>query len=115
MVPPPPVPSVEKASLDDEKIRIRWSDFGAGYTYHCQVGQDNEFKEVLVARKLAMSEIIIDRPEKHGKYFVRVSAVDDKGYEGEFSPPQVLEIPARFPYGLFGLLVPLGVILMLAL
>jgi hypothetical protein len=115
VVPPPPVPPVEKPSADEREIRIRWHDLGPSYRYHCQVARDSGFTELLVDRNLAGPEITIERPDKPGTYFVRTSAIDATGYEGSFSPAQSFEVASRFPYAVLGLLAPLGVLLLLAL
>ncbi|BCS52192.1 hypothetical protein GSbR_17460 [Geobacter sp. SVR] len=112
VVPPPPVPSLEKPAVEGKEIRIRWHDLGAAYTYHCQVSRDSSFREVMVDRKTDGPELVIQKPEMPGTYYVRTSAIDSKGYEGNFSPPQSFEVESRFPYALLGF-VPLGMLLLL--
>jgi len=35
---------------------------------------------------------VIQKPEEPGKYYIRVSAIDIKGYEGRFAKPQSFTI-----------------------
>jgi len=98
IIPPPPAPPVEEPQIDENKIRIRWRDLGAGITYHLQMAKDDAFKEILVDEKLERPEITLEKPADAGKYYIRTSAVDTEGYEGDFSEPQSFEVKGKFPY-----------------
>jgi hypothetical protein len=66
-------------------------------------------------RTLEKPEIVIQKPEDLGTYYIRVSAIDSKGYEGKFSEPQTftvkkgslaLFVGAAAALGLFFILLP---------
>lgn len=92
VVPPPPAPSLETPEVDKKEIHIRWQDLGEGMSYHFQMAKDHDFSTVLIDRRLEKAEIVIQTPEEPGKYFIRVSAIDSKGYEGRFANPQSFTI-----------------------
>jgi hypothetical protein len=102
IVPPPPSPPLEKPEIGDKEFRIRWRKLGDGTTYHFQMAKDEKFEDVLTDEKLAEPEITLDKPHEPGTYYVRTSAIDADGYEGEFSEPQAFKILSDYRY------VPLG-------
>ncbi|MFH1350834.1 MAG: FecR domain-containing protein [Pseudomonadota bacterium] len=113
IIPPPPSPPVEAPKMDKENINIRWRNLGKDMTYHFQMAKDSAFKNIIIDRKLDLPEIQIKKPEEAGQYYVRTSAVDSKGYEGEFSPPQVFEVEKEFPYGAIGAILTTILIIIL--
>jgi hypothetical protein len=40
-----------------------------------------------------------------GTYYIRTSAIDSHGYEGDFSEPQSFEVQAKYPYLPAGIMV----------
>jgi hypothetical protein len=88
VVPPPPAPPIEPPEVDKKEIHIRWQDLGEGLSYHFQMAGDQDFSTVLIDRRLERPETAIQKPGEPGIYYVRVSAIDSKGYEGRFSKPQ---------------------------
>ena len=102
IVPPPPSPPLEKPEMGDKELRIRWQNLGDRTTYHFQMAKDQEFETVLTDEKLAEPEITLDKPHESGTYYVRTSAIDADGYEGEFSEPQSFKVLSDYRY------VPLG-------
>ena len=102
IVPPPPSPPLGETEMGDKELRMRWRNLGDGITYHFQMAKDEKFKNVLTDKKLAEPEITLDKPHEPGTYYVRTSAIDADGYEGEFSKPQTFKILSNYRY------VPLG-------
>ena len=92
VVPPPPSPPIEPPEVDKKEMHIRWQDLGEGMSYHFQMAKDQDFTAVLIDRRLEKPEIVIQKPEEPGKYYIRVSAIDSKGYEGSFAKPQSFTI-----------------------
>ena len=88
--------------MGDKELRIRWRNLGDGITYHFQMAKDEKFKNVLTDKKLVEPEITLDKPHELGTYYVRTSAIDADGYEGEFSEPQSFKVLSDYRY------VPLG-------
>ncbi len=88
VVPPPSTPSVEPPEVDKKEIRLRWQDLGKGMGYHFQMAKNLDFSTVLIDTKLEKPEIVLQKPEDPGTYYIHVSAIDSKGYEGRFSKPQ---------------------------
>ena len=92
IIPPPPSPPVEKPEIGDKELRVRWRHLGDGITYHVQMAKDQAFKEVLIDEKLTKPEITFAKPSDAGTYYIRTSAIDTHGYEGDFSEPQSFEV-----------------------
>jgi len=105
VVPPPPAPPLEKPQLDDDTLRIRWRDLGAGIRYHFQMAGDEAFTRILKDETLPRPEIVLTRPDDVGTYYVRTSAIDADGYEGAFSEPQSFEILNKYRYWSAGIFV----------
>lgn len=94
---PPTAPPVEPLKMDESKINIRWQGLGAGTTYHFQMATDPQFKDIIVDTITENPDIALKKPEKSGRYHIRVSAIDPHGYEGRFTPSQNFQIE-KFPY-----------------
>ena len=109
IIPPPPSPPVEKPEMGDKELRVRWRNLGDGITYHFQMAKDQTFEEVLMDEKLTKPEISFEKPGDVGKYYVRTSAIDAQGYEGDFSEPQSFEVKGKY------LWLPAGMIVMIIL
>jgi len=105
IIPPPPAPPVEEPQIDENTIRIRWRDLGAGITYHFQMAKDDTFQKIMVDEKLAKPEITLEKPADAGKYYIRTSALDTEGYEGVFSEPQTFEVKNNLLYLSVGTIV----------
>jgi len=110
LIPPPPIPPMEKPSVGKDSIFLKWRHVGEGITYHFQMASDESFKEIIMDKKLEKSEIILKRPKEPGIYYVRTSSIDKKGREGSFSLPQSFEIERGFPYEALGIIMGLGAI-----
>jgi hypothetical protein len=102
ILPPPPSPPLEKPEMGDKELWIRWQGLGDGTTYHFQMARDEKFETVLIDETLAEPEITLDKPHELGTYYVRTSAIDANGYEGDFSEPQSFTVLSEYRY------VPLG-------
>ncbi|HXX80260.1 MAG TPA: FecR domain-containing protein, partial [Thermodesulfovibrionales bacterium] len=92
LVPPPPVPTIEKPEMDAREIRFRWKSLGEGVTYRFQMSNDNEFRNIVIDKKMEMPELTLPRPKEAGKYYFRAKGIDREGYEGNFSLPQSYQI-----------------------
>jgi len=92
LVPPPPSPALEKPSIEQKDLRIRWQDQGAKMSYRCQIARDDGFQNLFVEKHVDRREIVLPKPEEPGVYYIRTSTIDSTGYEGKFSPPQSFEI-----------------------
>jgi hypothetical protein len=114
IIPPPPSPPVEKPEIDDKELRVRWRNLGDGITYRFQMAKDQAFEKVLLDKKLSEPEITFEKPGDVGTYYVRTSAMDRQGYEGDFSEPQTFEVKDKYAYlsaGILGLVI-LAIILL---
>jgi hypothetical protein len=94
---PPKAPPVAAPQMDESTINLRWQDLGQGITYHFQMATDPEFKDIIMDTKTEKPDIAFEKPEKSGTYHIRVSSIDPKGYEGQFTPSQNFQIEG-FPY-----------------
>ncbi len=114
IIPPPPSPPVEKPEMGDKELRVRWRNLGVGITYHFQMAKDQAFEEVLMDEKLTKPEISFEKPGDAAIYYVRTSAIDAQGYEGDFSEPQSFEVKGKYlwlPAGI-SVLIILAIILL---
>jgi predicted phage tail protein len=94
--PIPPAP-IEIPHLDKEGIHVRWRDLGEAVTYHLQMAGDREFRELLADTRVDAPQATLRRPAKHGRYYVRVAAIDRQGLEGEYAPARSVGAN-RIPY-----------------
>lgn len=115
LVPPPSAPQMDGPRISDKEIHIRWPNLGEGISYHFQMASDPEFRTVLAESRSDRAEMTLQKPDKAGTYYVRVSSIDATGYEGKFSPSQSFEIKKKSLYGIWGVAGALGVILWLLL
>lgn len=100
---PPPAPPLDEPLMDGSVITLRWKNLGSTIRYHFQMAKDADFSEILIDKQIETSDIVLQKPDKPGIYFVRTSAVDGSSYEGAFSPPQSFEIKRAFPYEVLGI------------
>ncbi len=82
--------------MGDKELRVRWRNLGVGITYHFQMAKDQAFEEVLMDEKLTKPEISFEKPGDAAIYYVRTSAIDAQGYEGDFSEPQSFEVKGKY-------------------
>ncbi len=97
VVPPPPSPALEKPETGGKTIHLRWPSLGGIEKFHFQMAKDKEFKEIFIDKRIDQASILIPKPKALGVYYVRVSSIDPKGYEGEFSKPQSFETKPPSP------------------
>ena len=69
------------------------------------MAKDQAFKEVLIDEKLTKPEIAFEKPSDVGTYYIRTSAIDTQGYEGDFSEPQSFEVISKYLYLPAGMVV----------
>ncbi|MFH1157174.1 MAG: LysM peptidoglycan-binding domain-containing protein [Pseudomonadota bacterium] len=105
VVPLPPSPPVEKTEVDKTQIRLRWKNLGEKLSYHLQMADNPVFETLLVDKRIDRPEMSIEKPDKAGTYYFRISGIDEDGYEGSFSPPQSLEIKSSIPWPAMGTLI----------
>ncbi len=96
-VEPPTTPEAQAPMMDEDTISLGWQGMGPNMTYLFQMAADPLFKDILLEKTTDVSEIRFDSPKKGGTYYVRVKAIDQDGYEGQFTPTQNFEIKG-FPY-----------------
>ena len=108
IIPPPPAPPVDEPQIEETQIRIRWRDLGEGMTYHFQMAKDEAFKKILVDDTLVNPEITVQKPKDFGTYYIRTSAIDTDGYEGDFSEAQTFDVKSKYlylPAGIMALII----------
>lgn len=111
ILPVPPAPSIDQPQIGSKELSLRWQDLGEGVSYRFQMARDEDFAEIIVDRKTEKPAIIVPRPTDTGTYYIRVGGIDKKGFQGDFSPPQSIDVRQK-PYIP---LVAIGVGLMLLL
>lgn len=102
----PPSPKLEAVELDRRHLTLRWQSLGEGIWYQLQVARDAEFRWVEWMQVVDGTELRVPRPPP-GRYHVRIRGYDPHGYAGEFSLPQVIEVPALHYWPAFLLFAPL--------
>lgn len=90
--PAPAKPELEPPVQEEENLVLRWRAGEPGQTYQVQLARDQEFERIIFDKRLADPQVSFKRPDP-GRYFLRVRTIDDDGYEGPFSPVQIVEIP----------------------
>jgi hypothetical protein len=106
---PPAIPELATPELVSKQLVLRWRGRPSDSHYHLQMAKDDEFKDLILDRRVSGAELSVPRPAA-GRYFARLRAEDADGVAGPFSPPQAVQVPARFPFWLLPL-VPLLFIL----
>jgi hypothetical protein len=66
LIPPPPTPAIEKPEIDTKEVRFRWKSLGEGVTYRFQMSTDNEFKNIVMDKKVELPEITLPKPKEAG-------------------------------------------------
>lgn len=105
--PAPASPELEPPEQDQDTTVFRWRAGEPGQSYHVQLARDREFGNLLVDKKVAEPQVSMPRL-RPGQYFLRVQTIDDDGYEGPFSPVQVVDIP---PEDRWPLMIPFLILL----
>jgi hypothetical protein len=98
ILPLPPI--VHVPSLDEQKLRVQWTDQGEKLTYHVQVARAENFLDPILDTKVDRPEITVPVSQETGRYFARVSTIDPSGHEGAFSPAQSVESKSSSPLAL---------------
>ncbi len=106
--PLPPAPSLDAPQIGKEQLSIKWQDLGKEVSvYHFQMARDEAFQQVIVDKTIEKPQIVMEKPRTAGTYYVRIGSVNKKGFHGDFSPPQTLEIFERPPFLIMGIVVAL--------
>ncbi len=106
-----PSPVAETPAMSDTEIVFRWPAGEEGDKYQIQVARDDTFETLVVDELITESRYVFPRPEESGNIYMRTKLIDSDGFEGSWSTPQNLEIPAKPPVWLIGVL-PLLMILL---
>jgi hypothetical protein len=93
---------LDQPDVSKDEISLRSKRLGDGFVYHFQIAKEEQFKDVLLDRKVEEPEITILKPQDAGTYYVRVAAIDRDGVVSDFSAPQSFEIKDRIPYEWLG-------------
>ena len=113
LIPPLAAPAVDKPAVEGKTTCLRWRNLGEGITYHLQMAKAESFDQVIIDGKVGESAVEVDTPEEPAMYYVRISAIDSEGNEGDFSPPQTFEIKRGFPYAIIGGVLAAGLAILL--
>lgn len=87
----PEPPSPPKAAVGDQTVRFDWQGL-PGQRFDFQVARDAAFATLLIERRQAETFIEVPRPG-HGRYWVRLRAIDPDGFVGPFGGVQYFEVP----------------------
>lgn len=95
--PLPEPPSVGSPASTKTSTTIRWKRRNDEEKYHLQISRDKDFSEMAVDLRNVEGPRVTVGTLEEGDYFVRISAVDDAGFEGRFSDPQQFYIGPKVP------------------
>ena len=105
-----PGPETE-AALGDTEIVFQWPAGEETDQYQIQVARDDTFETPVVDERIKDSSYSMQRPEEPGKIYMRTKLIEADGFEGSWSTPQSLEIPAERPAWMMGV-IPFLIILL---
>ena len=97
-----PGPEAEAPAMSDTEIVFRWPAGEEGDKFQIQVARDDTFESPVVDELLTESEYTLPLPEEPGNIYMRTKLIDPDGFEGSWSTPQNLEIPAKPPVWMLG-------------
>jgi hypothetical protein len=112
ILPLPPI--VHLPTLDEQKLRVQWTDREGRTAYHVQVARAENFLDPILDTKVDRPEITLPLSRETGRYFVRVSTIDPSGQEGAFSPALSVESKSSSPLALVIIVEVVIAILMFA-
>lgn len=101
----PTAPELAAPEIVGDRLVFRWGARPFDRQYHLQLAKDEEFRNLIVDRRVGATELSVPRPAA-GRYFARVSAEDANGVAGPFSAPRTVQISAGSSFWLLPL-VPL--------
>jgi hypothetical protein len=86
--PQPPPPKVSDATLS---FALQGEP---GQHFEFQVARDVAFSPLLAAMNSADGQVTIPRPDEGGTLYVRYRAIDEDGFIGPYTAPQLIALPA---------------------
>jgi len=113
--PPPKAPDLSMISFerDETNLTIRWPIGSDGQQYKIQFASDPEFKNILIEELLTSPEFTKNRSSQI--LHLRIKVIDADGFEGDWSPAQLIEpLPDPWYYFLIPT-VPFVTLFLLAL
>ncbi len=105
-----PGPEAEPPDMSDTEIVFRWPAGEEGDQYQIQVAREDSFDNPIVDEKLTENQFTLPLPDEPGPVYMRTKLIDAEGFEGSWSTPQKLEIPAKPPVWMLGI-IPLLLVL----
>lgn len=102
--------STEGAEIGEAQLNFSWAPAADAVHYEFQLADDNEFKDLIMDKKVNDTGLSID-PLKSGTYYFRVRGISGEGVTGPYSPVNRIEVPPATDWAL--LLLPLLPLLML--
>ncbi|MBI4777078.1 MAG: FecR domain-containing protein [Deltaproteobacteria bacterium] len=91
VVPPPPEPAIEPMDKKGNRLRITSPAVADHFRYEFQISKDPRFQEIIVSKTTEVPEIILEKPEDPGTYYVRAS-LHLPGFQSDFSPSAGFEV-----------------------
>jgi len=91
VVPPPPAPAVENVGKKGNRVRLATPTVEGRFRHEFQISKDPQFQEVVFSKTTEASEIIVEKPEDPGNYYVRTSLRLSE-FESDFSPSTEFEV-----------------------
>jgi nitrogen fixation protein FixH len=99
-----PGPEAAPPEMSENEIVFRWPATEASDQYQFQVAREDTFETPLVDERLTESQYILPVPEQPGTIYMRTKVIEADGFEGSWSTPQSLEIPAKPPVWMLGII-----------
>lgn len=112
--PLPDPPSLSPPASTKTSTTFRWKRGGDDEKYHLQISKNKGFSETTVDMKEIEGPRVTVGMLEEGDYLVRVSAIDEDGFEGRFSEPQSFYVGPKVPSSSIApLMIMFGVAFML--
>ncbi|WP_244244103.1 FecR family protein [Marilutibacter alkalisoli] len=93
----PPDPGLETEAIRG-KVVLNWEEGEPGQRYRVQIARKPDFGKIVVDEVVDVPRLELDRP-LGGRWYLRVQAIDDDGYENPFGPTQEARFSCRLCYG----------------
>lgn len=112
--PLPEPPSLAPPASTKTSTTFRWKRRSEEERFHLQISKNRDFSDTAVDLKYIEGPRVTVGMLEEGDYFVRVSAVDEEGFEGRFSDPIPFYVGPKVPSSNIGpIMIMFGVAFML--
>ncbi len=95
---PPQIPVLAKAKYKNDQIILNWTESKPSANYHLLVSTNKDFSNLIIDEQIPDTSYTFET-ETTGDYFVKVSVIENDGFQGDPSQLQHIKISKQ---GFFG-------------